>query len=228
MATLTKSSARHESPIAKRQRLAKILALLHQRYPDATCSLNYANPLELLIATILSAQCTDERVNRETVPLFKKYRTAQDYADAKLAELEQDLCHINFFRNKAKSIKTACQTLVEQFGGKVPSRMEDLITLHGVARKTANVVLGNAFGIQAGVVVDTHVIRLTTRMEITTQTDRDKIEQDLIALVPHTEWTRFGHVMIAHGRAVCKAPTPRCATCPLDQALCPAFRSAAG
>ena len=215
----------HESPVERRKRMAKILARLSRTYPDAKCSLNYSNPLELLVATMLSAQCTDERVNRETAALFKKYRTAGDYARAPLAALEHDLCHINFFRNKAKSIKTACQTLVERFGGEVPWRMEDLITLHGVARKTANVVLGNAFGISAGIVVDTHVIRLATRMGLTRQTDRDKIEHDLMALVPQSQWTQFGHLMIAHGRATCKAPTPRCVDCPLGHALCPSHTS---
>lgn len=210
-----------ETPDARRKRAAKILALLTKAYPRAKCSLNYSNPLELLVATILSAQCTDERVNQETVALFQKYRTAKDYAQAPLAALEHDLRRINFYRNKAKSIKTACQTLVERFGGKVPSRMEDLTTLHGVARKTANVILGNAFGVQAGIVVDTHVMRLAQRMAFTAQADRDKIEQDLMALVPQKDWTHFGHVIIQHGRATCKAPKPLCQQCVLDATLCP-------
>ena len=175
MSAASKSRIRHEPSPASRRRLAKILARLHTTYPHAKCSLNYANPLELLIATILSAQCTDVRVNQETVALFSKYRTAQDYAQASLPELEQDVRHINFFRNKAKSIQMACQTLVERFGGQVPQRMDDLLTLRGVARKTANVVLGNAFGMQSGVVVDTHVIRLAGRMQLSAHTDRDKI-----------------------------------------------------
>ena len=223
MSAATKSTLLKESSAVKRRRLTKILTLLHTTYPRAKCSLNYANPLELLIATILSAQCTDVRVNQETVALFSKYRTAQDYAQASLPELEQDVRHINFFRNKAKSIQMACQTLVERFGGQVPQRMDDLLTLRGVARKTANVVLGNAFGMQSGVVVDTHVIRLAGRMQLSAHTDRDKIEQDLMALVPPSQWTRFGHVMIAHGRAVCKAPTPRCRDCPLGPTLCPSY-----
>jgi len=203
------------------ERARKIFTKLRKAYPQAKCSLNFTNPLELLIATILSAQCTDERVNQETAKLFKKYRTAQDYAKANLTELEQDLRRINFYRNKAKSIKAACQTLVERFGGKVPNHMEDLIALHGVARKTANVVLGNAFGIQVGIVVDTHVMRLAQRMGLTKQTDREKIEQDLMALIPQEQWTHFGHVLIQHGRAVCKAPKPLCRECVLDKSLCP-------
>ena len=136
-----------------------------------------------------------------------------------------DISKVNFYRNKAKSIKTACQTIVERFGGKVPKRMEDLVTLHGVARKTANVVLGNAFGVQAGVVVDTHVMRLSQRIGLTTQTDRDKIEQDLMQLVPQNDWTRFGHQMIQHGRTVCKAPKPLCGSCPLGPSLCPSYKA---
>ena len=220
MKTLHKIRLR-ESPVERRKRMTNILARLSKTYPDAKCSLNYSNPLELLVATILSAQCTDVLVNKVTPQLFRNYRTARDYARADIAALEHDVNRVNFFRNKAKSIKSACHTLVEQFGGQVPSRMEDLVTLHGVARKTANVVLGNAFNIQAGVVVDTHVMRLATRMGLTAQTDRNKIEHDLMTLVPQPEWTQFGHLMIAHGRAICKAPTPRCADCPLGARLCP-------
>lgn len=205
------------------QRTAKIVAVLHRTYPQARCSLNYRNPLQLLVATILSAQCTDVLVNKVTPALFKKYKTARDYATANLAMLTHDLSRVNFYRNKAKSIQRACQTLVEQFGGQVPSQMDELLTLHGVARKTANVVLGNAFGKQEGVVVDTHVIRLSQRMGLTTQTDRNKIEQDLMTLIPRAQWTRFGHHMIAHGRAICKAPAPRCAACPLGPSLCPSY-----
>lgn len=223
MTAAAKSPLRKESPAATRRRADKIIALLRKTCPHARCSLTYTNPLELLVATILSAQCTDVRVNQETVALFKRYRTAQEYAQAPLATLEHDLSHINFFRNKARSIQTACQTLVERFGGQVPNRMDDLITLHGVGRKTANVILGNAFGMQAGIVVDTHVMRLTRRMGLTTHTDRDKIEHDLMALVPQQEWTQFGHLMIAHGRATCRAPTPRCRDCPLGARLCPSY-----
>ena len=207
------------------KRIGKILAALAQAYPDATCSLHYSNPLELLVATILSAQCTDVLVNKVTADLFKTYRTAQDYAKADLAQLEKDLSRVNFYRNKAKSIQQACRTIAEEFGGKVPNTMEELVQLQGVARKTANVVLGNAFGIQAGIVVDTHVMRLSQRLGLTKQTDRDKIERDLMALVPKGAWTRFGHVMIRHGRAVCQAKAPRCAECPVGKTLCPSYTS---
>jgi endonuclease-3 len=213
------------APLALRRRTATILALLTRTYPQARCSLTYRTPLELLVATILSAQCTDVLVNQVTPKLFAKYPTARDYATARRTALERDLSRVNFFRNKAKSIQLACQTLVEQFGGQVPDQMEALLTLHGVARKTANVVLGNAFNKQEGVVVDTHVMRLTQRMGLTKQTDRNKIEQDLMTLVPRPQWTQFGHLMIAHGRAICKAPTPRCADCPLGKTLCPSYRT---
>ena len=201
-----------------------ILRILEQTYPKAACSLNFANPLELLVATILSAQCTDVLVNKVTAGLFKKYKTVNDYAFAELATLEQDLSRVNFYRNKAKSVKLACQTILEQFGGKIPHRMEDLLQLPGVARKTANVVLGNAFNIQAGIVVDTHVMRLSQRLGLTKQRDRDKIEQDLMALVPTSQWTRFGHLMITHGRAVCTAKAPRCVECPIGKSLCPSYK----
>ena len=204
--------------------IGKILAALEQAYPDAACSLDFTTPLELLVATILSAQCTAVLVNKVTPDLFKKYRRAEEYAGADLAALERDLSRINFYRNKARSIKLACQMLVEHFGGKVPDRMEDLVQLPGVARKTANVVLGNAFCVQAGIVVDTHVMRLSQRLGLTAQTDRDKIEQDLMALVPKPKWTRFGHLMITHGRAVCRAKAPKCRECPLGKALCPSYR----
>jgi len=205
------------------QRIAKILQLLERTYPTATCALRFSNPLELLVATILSAQCTDVLVNQVTVELFKKYHTARDYATANLAVLERDMAKVNFYRHKAKHIKLACQRLVEQFGGQVPNRMEDLLTLPGVARKTANVVLGNAFGIQAGVIVDAHVMRLSQRIGLTRQTDRDKIEQDLMGLVPRTTWTRFSHQMIDHGRQICKAKEPRCTACPIGKSLCPSY-----
>ena len=205
------------------KRIGRILSTLKRAYPDATCSLNFTSPLELLVATILSAQCTDTLVNKVTADLFQKYKTPKDYAGADLARLEKDLSRVNFYRNKAKSIKRACQLIVERFEGKVPERMEELLQLPGVARKTANVVLGNAFHIQAGIVVDTHVMRLSQRMGLSAQTDRDKIEQDLMALVPKTLWTRFGHQMIIHGRTVCTAKAPKCRECPLGQSLCPSF-----
>lgn len=206
------------------QRIGKIFGVLERTYPDAACSLRFANPLELLVATILSAQCTDALVNTVTVKLFKRYRTARDYANADLAHLEQDIARVNFFRTKASSIKRACQMIVERFGGMVPGRMDDLVQLPGVARKTANVILGNAFHVQAGIVVDTHVMRLSQRMGLTRQHDRDKIEQDLMALVPQPRWTRLGHQMITHGRLICKAKAPACASCPLGASLCPSYQ----
>ena len=207
------------------RRIGNILKALDRAYPDAACSLHSTNPLELLIATILSAQCTDALVNKVTAELFKKYRTAKDYANANPATLERDISRVNFYRNKAKSIKGACQRILDEFGGKVPNRMEDLIILPGVARKTANVVLGNAFHIQAGIVVDTHVMRLSQRLELTRQQDRDKIERDLMALLPRERWTTFGHQMIIHGRRVCTARAPKCNECPLGKRLCPAYQA---
>jgi len=205
------------------QRIGKVLQRLERAYPDATCALHRSNPLQLLVATILSAQCTDVLVNKVTPALFKKYPTAKDYAKASLATLEQDVARVNFFRTKAKNIQGACRILVDRFGGKVPSTMEDLLTLPGVARKTANVVLGNAFGKQEGIVVDTHVMRLAQRIGLTKQTDRDKIEQDLMPLVPRTQWTQFSHRMIYHGRRVCTARAPRCTECPIGETLCPSY-----
>jgi endonuclease-3 len=210
-----------------RRRIGGILAALARAYPDAACSLTYRNPLELLVATILSAQCTDALVNKVTADLFKKYRTAKDYAEAPPGALERDIARVNFYRNKAKSIRAACRLLDQRYGGKVPPRMEDLLELPGVARKTANVVLGNAFGIASGVVVDTHVMRLTARLRLTGQTDRDKIERDLLALVPQPQWTSFGHRMIIHGRTVCTAKKPRCLECPIGKPLCPSYLHAA-
>lgn len=205
------------------QRIAKVLDTLARAYPHARCSLRFGNPLELLIATILSAQCTDALVNKVTEELFRKYRTAADYARTDVAMLATDISKVNFYRNKAKSIKLACQAIVERFGGRVPDRMEDLVSLHGVARKTANVVLGNAFGIQAGIVVDTHVMRVSQRLRLTTQSNRDKIEHDLTQLVPQSDWTSFSHRVIQHGRAICTAKAPRCLRCPFGEALCPAY-----
>ena len=207
------------------QRMPKILAALQRAYPDAACTLTYSTPLELLVATILSAQCTDVLVNKVTPQLFKKYRTAKAYARAPLPQLERDLSRVNFYRNKAKSIQGACRLLVERFGGRVPNHMEKLLQLPGVARKTANVVLGNAFHVQAGIVVDTHVMRLSQRMGLTAHEDRDKIEQDLMALVPTLRWTRFGHEMIAHGRTICQAKAPKCSECPLGNTLCPSYHA---
>ncbi len=201
-------------------RLKKIIAALDRTYPEAHCELDHRSPLELLIATILSAQCTDKRVNIVTRDLFKKYRSAADYANAPLAELEQAIKTTGFFRNKARNIKAACQAIVEKHGGQVPQTMEELIQLGGVGRKTANVVLGNAFGINVGVVVDTHVARLSCRLGLTKQKTPEKIERDLMALVPQNQWTLFSHWLIWHGRRRCFARKPDCANCEVLK-LCP-------
>ena len=205
---------------AKAARLKKILGALQKTYPDAHCELNYSNPLELLIATILSAQCTDKRVNLVTAELFKKYRTAADYANARPAELEQAIKTTGFFRNKTRNIQACCRILVERHGGQVPETMEDLTRLGGVGRKTANVVLGNAFDINEGVVVDTHVTRLAQRLGLTKQKDPVKIEQELMTQVPRQQWTFFSHWLIWHGRRRCSARTPDCPSCEIRK-LCP-------
>ncbi len=209
-----------ESKPQKGVRLSKIISGLEKAYPDAHCELNHRSPLDLLIATILSAQCTDKRVNIVTAQLFKKYPTAADYAKAPVAELEQDIKTTGFFRNKAKNIKAACQTLVEKYGGKVPQTMEDLTALGGVGRKTANVVLGNAFNINDGVVVDTHVARLSYRLGVTRQISPEKIESELMELVTREKWTLFSHLLIWHGRRRCYARNPDCSHCEI-MALCP-------
>lgn len=205
---------------SEKQRAAKITGLLKREYPDARCSLDHSNPLELLVATILSAQCTDERVNLVTAELFRKYRTAGDYLRAAPGELESDIRPTGFFNNKAKAIRGACRVIEEEHGGEVPAEMEALLALPGVARKTANVVLGNAFGIASGVVVDTHVTRLSARLGLSAQKTAEKIEQDLIELVPKKDWIIFSHLLIAHGRKVCKARTPLCGECVVER-LCP-------
>ena len=202
------------------QRTRAVVRALKKKYPDARCSLNYASPLELLVATILSAQCTDERVNVVTAELFRKYRDAADYLKAAPEELEQDIRPTGFFRNKARAIQGACRLLEEQHGGRVPASLEDLLALPGVARKTANVVLGNAFGVASGVVVDTHVQRLSARLGLSAQKQPEKIERDLMALVPETDWIDFSHLLIYHGRKVCKARTPLCDQCVVEL-LCP-------
>lgn len=209
-----------ESLQAKIARTKKIIAALHAAYPAAHCELNFSNPLELLVATILSAQCTDKRVNIVTESLFKKYRSAEDFAKADLAGLEQDIKTTGFFRNKAKSIKAAAQSIVEKHGGKVPQTMEELVELGGVGRKTANVVLGNAFDINLGVVVDTHVARLSYRLGLVSESDPVKIEQVLMKLVPQEQWTLFSHLLIWHGRRRCYARGPDCANCEVLK-LCP-------
>ncbi|MGA2852923.1 MAG: endonuclease III [Verrucomicrobiota bacterium] len=202
-----------ESTAVKTARLKKILAALDRTYPEAHCELNHADPLQLLIATILSAQCTDKRVNIVTPDLFKKYRSASDFADAPAAELEQAIKSTGFFRNKAKNIQNCCRKLVEQHGGEVPRTMDELHALAGVGRKTANVVLGNAFGINAGVVVDTHVTRLSRRLGLTSRQTPEKIEKDLMALAPRKQWALFSHLLIWHGRRRCSARKPDCANC---------------
>jgi len=209
-----------ESTAAKKERATKIIAALQRTYPNAHCELNFSNPLELLVATILSAQCTDKRVNLVTAELFKKYRSAKDFADAPLAEIEEAVKTTGFFHNKAKNIQACCRKLVELHGGEVPRTMDELHALAGVGRKTANVVLGNAFGINAGVVVDTHVTRLSNRLGLTKQTDAVKIEQELMQLVPQKQWALFSHWLIWHGRRRCDARKPDCANCEI-QKLCP-------
>jgi len=209
-----------ETAAAKLERTQNILAALRRVYPDAHCELNFATPLQLLVATILSAQCTDKRVNLVTAELFKKYRTAKDFAAAPVAELEEAVKSTGFFRNKAKNIKACCAALVEKFGGEVPRTMDELHALAGVGRKTANVVLGNAFGINVGVVVDTHVTRLANRLGLAQDTDAVKLEQALMKLVPQNDWARFSHWLIWHGRRRCDARQPDCANCEI-QKLCP-------
>jgi endonuclease-3 len=199
---------------------AKVIRRLHSEYPDAHTALDFETPLELLIATILSAQCTDVRVNIVTKKLFKKYRNAKDYVNASPEELDEDIQSINFHRNKTRSIRGACKMIIEEFGGKVPQTMEDLVKLPGVARKTANVVLGTAFGIPVGMVVDTHVKRVTFRLGITRETSPEKVERDLMKIIPKEEWIFGAHALIWHGRQVCHARKPDCDHCVL-QDICP-------
>lgn len=201
------------------KRVRAILDKLDQAYPAATCELHHDNPFQLLISTILSAQCTDERVNIVTKTLFPKYPTPKDFAYANPSELEQDIRPTGFFRNKTKSIMGASKKILEEFSGKVPQTMDELLTLPGVARKTANVVLGSAFGIASGVVVDTHVQRLSERLDLTKNTDPKKIEQDLMKVIPQDRWILFSHQLIWHGRRVCQARKPRCLECNLER-LC--------
>lgn len=203
-----------------KQRVRKIIRLLKRAYPDAKCSLNHSNAFELLVATILSAQCTDARVNIVTQDLFRKYRKPEDYLKVSPKELQQDIRTTGFFRNKTTSIQGAAKVLHEQYGDEVPQTMDELLELPGVARKTANVVLGNAFGLSAGVVVDTHVTRLSHRLGLSEQKTAEKIERELIVIVPKKEWVIFPHLMISHGRAICKARNPLCAECVIEK-LCP-------
>ncbi len=203
-----------------KERTKEIIRLLKRAHPDAHCALNHSSAFELLIATILSAQCTDERVNIVTADLFRKYRRPEDYLKVPAVELQQDVRTTGFFRNKTKSIQGACKMLVEEFGSEVPRTMDELLKLPGVARKTANVVLGVAYGIAAGVVVDTHVSRLSQRLRLTKHKDAGKIEADLMELVPRKDWIIFSHLLIFHGRRVCKARRPLCEECVVER-LCP-------
>jgi len=209
-----------ESLADRQARTKKIIATLQRAYPTAHCELNFTNPLELLIATILSAQCTDKRVNIVTAELFKKFRTASDYSESPLSEIEDCIKSAGFYRNKAKNIQACCRKLVEKHGGEVPRTMDELTHLDGVGRKTANVVLGNAFDTNVGVVVDTHVGRLSLRLGLTRETNPEKVEQDLMKLVPREQWTLFSHWLIWHGRRRCDARKPDCAACEIRE-WCP-------
>jgi endonuclease III len=205
---------------AATERVKKIWPLLKTTYPEAKIALNFTNPLELLVATILSAQCTDVRVNIVTKDLFKKYRSAQDWVKADLKEIENDIRSTGFYHNKAVNIKGAAQKIIDEFGGEVPKTMEELVTLPGVGRKTANVVLGNAFDIP-GLPCDTHVIRLSRRLDLSENSDPVKLERDLAEIVPKDRWTLFSHLLIFHGRNICKARKPDCPACPIAE-HCPA------
>lgn len=201
-------------------RTAEIIRRLRQAYPDAHCALNHTTPFELLIATILSAQCTDERVNIVTADLFRKYHGPADFLTVSQTELEKDIHSTGFFRNKAKNIQAACRRLIDVYGSEIPKTMDEMLTLGGVARKTANVVLGNAFGIASGVVVDTHVSRLSQRLGLTTHQTAERIERELSGLVPKKHWIMFPHWLITHGRRVCNARSPKCGECVLLD-ICP-------
>ena len=207
------------------KRVTKIWPILKKTYPDAKTALNYKNPLELLIATILSAQCTDVRVNIVTKNLFKKYKSAADWIEADIKDIESDIKSTGFFRNKAISIKSACIEITEQFGGEVPCTMEKLLKLRGVGRKTANVVLGNAFG-KPAIACDTHVIRLSRRLGLSENSDAVKLEFDLAEIVPRRSWTLFSHLLIFHGRNICRARKPDCGNCPISK-HCPAANNPA-
>jgi endonuclease III len=210
-------SKKTKSASEKSDRLEMILSGLDSAYPNAQCTLLHTNPLELLLATILSAQCTDERVNLVTRELFRKYRSPQDYARIPREILETDIRSTGFYHNKAKNIQGACQTILEKFGGAVPNTMEELLQLSGVARKTANVVLGTAFDKAEGIVVDTHVYRVSRRLELAISETPEGIERDLMQIIPHSRWISFSHQMILHGRTTCKARKPLCLLCPLEK-----------
>jgi len=211
---------RSEIYLDSKTRVLRVVELLEKEHPDAKIALHYTNPLELLVATILSAQCTDERVKMVTKKLFKKYSKAEDYANADLKALEQDIRSTGFYRNKAKNIKKCCQLLVEKYNSQVPRKMEELLELPGVARKTANIVLSNAYGIIEGVAVDTHVRRLAQRLGLTESDDPAKIEADLMNIVPRDKWMRLTDLLIFHGRRICVARKPKCDACVLNK-ICP-------
>ncbi|MCS7229390.1 MAG: endonuclease III [Candidatus Kryptonium sp.] len=217
-----KSQFAKETTQDKKKRVRKIINVLKKLYPDAKTHLRFSNPLELLVATILAAQCTDERVNKVTEYLFKKYRTAHDYADADLKVLEQEIKPTGFYRNKAKAIKNCCKVLVEKYDGRVPDTLEELVDLPGVGRKTANAVLANAFGKQ-GIIVDTHLKRVTTRLGLVKSKDPDKIEFELMEIVPKNSWTLFSNIIGEHGRYVCEARKPKCSICKISK-LCPSAK----
>jgi endonuclease-3 len=219
---MARTALTRTSPIEDRAPV--IIRRLTRAYPDAHVALVFSNPLECLIATILSAQCTDEKVNEVTATLFRKYRSAADYLAVPEDELKADIRPTGFFNQKATSIRAACERIVTAYGGEVPGTMEDLITLRGVARKTANIVLGNSFGIVEGIAVDTHVRRLANRLGFSEANDPDKIEQDLMRLIPKRRWFGFSYVLIDHGRAICQAKRPRCGECPVED-LCPSSQA---
>jgi endonuclease-3 len=209
--------------MGKKEKVKEIIRRLKKEYPKAKIALNFKTPIDLLVATILSAQCTDERVNKVTAHLFKKYKTPADYADADIKLFEQEIRTTGFYRNKAKNIISACKKIVSDYQGKVPQKMEELLKLPGVARKTANIVLANAYDVVVGIPVDTHVRRLSQRLGITQNIDPEKIEQDLLKLVPKNEWKKFPYLLIDHGRAVCNAKKPLCEKCLLKD-LCDFYK----
>lgn len=212
-------ASRPRTAVERRERLQQLLDALDQRYPNVTCALHHNDAWQLLVATILSAQCTDERVNKVTPELFRKYPTIQDFAAVSQDELARDIHSTGFFNNKAKSIIGAAQKILNEFGGEIPREIDQLLTVPGAARKTANVVLGTAFGIASGVVVDTHVSRISQRLDLTKETTPEKIERDLVRILPRERWIQFAHQIIHFGRELCVARKPKCAECPVE-ALC--------
>ncbi len=207
----------------KKERVTKIIKILKELYTQSQTALNFQSPLEILVATILSAQCTDKKVNEVTPGLFKKYQSAKDFAETELTEMENEIRPTGFYRNKAKNIQAAAQKIEKDFSGKVPSSMDDLITLPGVARKTANIVLSSAYNKAEGIAVDTHVKRLSQRLGLSNEKNPDKIEKDLTAIVPRKEWLHFNYMMVNHGRKICQAKKPLCGECQLNQ-ICPSVQ----